>query len=730
MTLLTATATPAAAPGTGPGADRAPAKPLSERLADAVRAGDEARLGELSPHAGCLLPLLHALGWIRCEREILEALPHFSDTIDLTTLRNMMVDLGYRSDPVDTDSRALPEDMLPCLFAARDGGLYVIRQGDDAGRLLAWDAHARAECLLDAPLKGTAYVFTDTRATHVVAPERPDEPWFAMLARRFRHLIRHLLAITLLLNVIALTVPLYIMTVYDRIIGTRDMVAVPAFLLGIGFLLAVEFALRWLRARILGIAGSRIDYLVGTETLRQILALPPIMTERTSITSQLARLRQFDSVREFFSGPTAQLVLEAPFVLLFIIAIGILGGWLAAIPLLAGAVFALLTAAALTSLRRLTRHAGASKTNREQSLMETLSGLRELKSLGAETIWHERFRETSADTAAAHLRTANAQATLQAVTTGITRLAGTLVIFVGAVEVIEGTITVGALVAILALLWRVLGPLQALCLTYVRFEQIVQGVRGIDQLMRLKTERATGRSIMIRSDVQGAVKFDRVSFRYSRDADPALIGVSFDVEPGEFVVVTGPNSSGKSTLLKLICGLYAVPSGTVSIDGVDTRQFNADELRRLIAYLPQHPRLFHGTLAQNLRLRNVLATDEDLRRACAAAGVLEDVLAFPHGLETRIGDHTTRALSNGLIRGLCLARTLAGRAPILLLDEPTAGVDRVRDAALTEQFSKLKGSVTVIMVSNRPSHLALADKVIEMQNGMINAIAYPRGRPS
>ncbi|MEM9386347.1 MAG: ABC transporter transmembrane domain-containing protein [Pseudomonadota bacterium] len=703
---------------------RAPYKPLSEKIADAIRAGDYERLGELSPYAGCLLPLLHALGWVTCDRDILEALPHFSDTVDLVTLRNMLVELGYRSDPLDIDTHTVPRDMLPCLFSTHRGHLYVLKEQSEFG-VRAFCSQRRTDVLLDAPLKGTAYLFTDTHVTHAVVPERPDEDWFGMLLRRFQGLIKHLLGTTLLLNVIALAVPIYIMLVYDRLIGTRDVTAVPAFMLGITFVLAVEFGLRYLRAKMLGITGSRIDYLIGTETVRQILSLPPIMTERSTITSQLSRLRQFDSVREFFSGPTANLVLESPFVLIFVIVIGILGGWLAAIPLLAALAFALVTGAALPRVRELTRHAGAAKTNREQSLMETLNGLRELKSLGAEAIWHERFRETSADTAMAHLRTADEQASLQAVTTAMTKLAGTVVIAVGASQVIEGTITVGALIAILALLWRVLGPLQALCMTYVRFEQILMGVQGINQLMRLNSERHRGRSVMIKEDCQGAIRFDRVSFRYSREADPALIGVSFTIEPGEFVILRGQNSSGKSTILKLIGGLYAVPSGTVSIDGVDTRQFNTDELRRLIAYMPQHPRLFHGTLAQNLRLKNILATEQDLRAACEAAGVLDDVLALPGGLEVRIGDHTTRVLPNGLIRGMCLARTLLRPSPILLLDEPTAGVDRVRDRQLTEQFRKLKGKMTVVMVSNRTSHVALADKVIDLANGMISSISKP-----
>ncbi|MEO0972445.1 MAG: peptidase domain-containing ABC transporter [Pseudomonadota bacterium] len=703
---------------------RAPYKPLSEKIADAIRSGHYDRLGELSPCAGCLLPLLHALGWDTCDRDILEALPHFSDTVDLVTLRNMLVDLGYRSDAMDTTTHAVPQEMLPCLFADLSGNLYVLKEHTPDG-VLAFDAQQRQTALLNDASRGTAYLFTDTHVTHAVVAERPDEDWFGMLLRRFQGLIRHLLGATLLLNVIALAVPIYIMLVYDRLIGTRDVTAVPAFVIGISFVLAVEFCLRFLRARMLGLTGSRIDYLIGTETVRQILALPPIMTERSTITSQLSRLRQFDSVREFFSGPTANLVLESPFVLLFIIVIGVLGGWLAAIPLLTVLVFFVVTGAALPRVRELTRHAGSAKGNREQSLMETLNGLRELKSLGAEAIWHERFRETCADTAMAHLRTADAQATLQAVTTGITRLAGTAVILIGANQVIEGNISIGALIAILALLWRVLGPLQALCMTYVRFEQILLGVRGINQLMKLKPERHRGRSVMIKSQVQGAITFDRVSFRYNRESDPALIGVSFTIEPGEFVVVRGRNSSGKSTILKLICGLYAVPSGTVSIDGVDTRQFDTDELRRLIAYMPQHPRLFHGTLAQNLRLKNIQATEQDLREACAAAGVLEDVLALPGGLEVRIGDHTTRTLPNGLIRGMCLARALLRPSPILLLDEPTAGVDRTRDQQLTEQFRKLKGQMTIIMVSNRASHVALADKVLDIENGMISSITQP-----
>lgn len=696
---------------------------LSEQLAAAIRENDFERIAQTSRYAACLMPLLSALGWRSYAHDIIESLPHFANHLDLVDLRNMLVTLGYESDALSVKLPEINPDLLPCLFVSNRDDIYVVTE-IDGEQLCYFDATRCTDVTGNLRAAGTAYVFTDLRATHAVST-KPSADWFPNLMRRFKSLIKHLLAMTALLNLIALAVPLFIMTVYDKVIGTNTFDTLPYLAGGMVFALAIELAVRLLRARTLGLVAGRLDYIIGVETFRQLVFLPPLMTERSTVASQLSTLKQFDSVRDFFTGPTAALALELPFVLLFVGAIWVLAGPLAVIPLAVLAVYGAFAALWIPSMNQKVMHAGAARTAREHMLMETMAGLRELKALGAEAVWCERFRETLADTLTALYRTATSQAVLESVTYSLMTLSGVAVLGLGTLQVMEGDMSIGALIAVMALMWRVLGPIQGLFLAYVKFDQIAGGIKTIDNLMRLDTESTSGKSALLSPTIRGAVRFERLSFRYGAKADPALLGVSFSVKPKDFVAILGDNGSGKSTVLKLIAGMYTAQSGSVSIDEIDTRQFNPNDVRRLIAYVPQNPVLFHGSIAQNLRFKNLMATDADLERAAEQAGILEAIRSLPDGFGTHIGDNATDRLPSGLIHGLCLARAFVRPAPIVLLDEPGASLDRESDLVLMQQLKRLRGKHTVIMISHRPSHIRLADHAVLMKEGMVRHIGPP-----
>ena len=697
--------------------------PLSEQIAEAIRNDDWDDISNVSPVAACLMPLLEALGWRAYGNDIIESLPHFSQHLDLTDLRNMLVSLGYESDSVRASLSAIEVEMMPCLFEAHTGELYVLLD-TDGDEITYFDANSRQRITASLRMRGTAYVFTDTHATHAVS-QQPAADWFSDLVSRFRGLLKHLLAMTALLNLLALAVPLFIMTVYDKVIGTKVVDALPYLAGGMVLVLVVELGLRLLRARTLGLVAGRLDYLIGVETFRQIVFLSPLMTERSSVAAQLSTLKQFDSVRDFFTGPAANLLLEAPFVMLFIFVIWLLAGPMALVPITMLVIYALFALLWLPAMNGRVLHAGTARTARQHMLMETMSGLRELKALGAEAVWRERYRETTSDTLTTLYRTATSQAVLESVTYSLMTVAGVAVLGFGTLQVMAGELSIGALIAVMALVWRVIGPIQSLFLAYVKLDQILAGVRTLNQLMKLPTERTTGKSALLSPTVEGAVRFDRLSFKYSPNADPALLGISFEVRPKEFVAILGNNAGGKSTLLKLIAGMYSAQSGSAYIDDIDTRQFNPMDLRRLIAYVPQNPILFHGTISQNLRFKNVMATDEDLRQAAADAGVLDAIENLPDGFNSRIGDNATDRLPSGLVHGITLARAFVKAAPILLLDEPGGSLDRESDSILIERLKHLKGKRTILLVSHRPSHFRLADRALVLDQGMLRFSGTP-----
>ena len=435
--------------------------------------------------------------------------------------------------------------------------------------------------------------------------------------------------------------------------------------------------------------------------------------------AQLSRLKQFDSVRDFFTGANASIALELPFVFLFILVIAILAGTIALIPLAMVAAYLVLGLIWLPSLDSRIKRSGKARNDKQRMLIETLSGRREIKAIGGETTWWQRFREISGEAVLSNHETFLSSNIMSSVTQGLMTLSGVSVLGLGTLRVLEGEMSMGALIAVMALVWRVLSPLQSAFLSFSKFEQTSKAIRQINKLMQLKPERHNGQSGLMMSRIEGRIRVDRISFRYGPDQDPALLGVSFDVQPGEMLAIVGNTGSGKSTILKLIAGMYRPQAGSLAIDDMDVRQLNSLDLRRAIAYVPQKTKMFHGTIAQNMRLNNGLATDREIEEAAREAGILDDIRRLPDGFDTRIGDNTTNRFPPGFLRGLSMARAFVSPARILLLDEPGASLDQESDRRFIEQLKLLKGRRTIIMVSHRPSHIRLADKVIMLDQGSV-----------
>ncbi|BBB25128.1 peptidase domain-containing ABC transporter [Amphritea japonica] len=691
----------------------------SEQLADDLRNHNETAFKKVSPFSSCLLPLLRELGWNNYAKELIEALPHFSEQIDLIDVRNMLATLGYESTPVKTSVSDLKKELYPALFIS-DNNRVLLLQGLEDETVFFYDPESDSyETSTALDLQGTAYLFTDNHAHHGSNTPELTNDWFGSLLQRFNKMIIHLLGMTFIINLAALLVPLFIMVIYDKVIGAKSAETLPFLITGAAILLAADLGLRYLRAKLLGVTAGRLDYLIGVETFKRMLYLPPLYTERSTVAAQLSRLKQFDSVRDFFTGPSAAIALELPFVILFLIVIGILGGVIALIPLAMVIGFIMLGLFWMPMLNSKIMRAGKARTDKQRIIMQTVAGRKEIKSIGGETVWWERFRENSGESVLSNYQTFLSNNVMNNLAQGMMTFTGVAVLGVGTMQVMAGDMTIGALIAIMALVWRVLSPLQSAFLSFSKFQQTIKAIRQINQLMKLRNECSNGKSGLILEKLKGDIRIERVSFRYGPDRDPALLGVSFQIKPGEMVAISGNTGSGKSTLMKMIAGMYAPQAGSLQLDGMDLRQLNAMDLRRAIAYVPQQIHMFHGTIAQNIRLNNSLATDKQVRDAAAEAGVLDEIMALPEGLDTRIGDTTIDRMPPGFLRSLSMARAFVSPAKILLLDEPGASLDDESDKRFVEQLNKIKGSRSIIMVSHRPSHIRLADKAILMEQGAV-----------
>ncbi len=664
--------------------------------------------------AQCLRPFLKALAYRGGELAVTEATPHFQSGMDIADLRTSLVNLGYTTErvarrPVDIDHR-----LMPCLHEEPESGRVVVLLGEASGAIFAFvDGHQRALTPAEAAQNGFAYF------ARPVDSRLPRRSWTSALFSRFKSFIGQLVAISAVSNVLSIAIPLFVMTVYDRVIASRALDVLPMLLVGIAIAIAVDLYLKTLRSRLLGTMAGRIDYLIGTATFAKLIRLPLSYTDGPAVSAQISRLREFQALRDLFSGPAASAIVDFPFTIIALAVVALVGGWLVIVPAVACIAFAVVGFAGARWLQTYELAQGTAQTNLSNHVTDTTMHHEALKREGAEEVWSHRFRLMSAEAATRASELHDRSSAVEALSQVMNNAAALGVLVVGTLMVLNGSITVGALIATMALTWRILSPAQQLFQTLGRLSRMRSSIQALNQMLRLADEHEAAVPNLARAPRLGRIGLNRVSLRYGKDSDPALVNVSLNVPPGKMIALCGANGSGKSSVLRVVQGLYQPQAGIVAVDGVDIRQLPPKTLRRAIACAPQRTDLFYGTIAQNLRLGDPLANDEALRAAADAVGILDAVDGMPERFNTRIGDVATQTMPPGFLRQLTIARALVRKSPILLLDEPEAMLDEDGAKAVQSLLERLRGQRTVLFTSHRPSYIRLADFAVVMRDGGI-----------
>lgn len=720
-------ATAAVSPGVGDaekGAGTSPGRGFEEGLRVLGRFrkfGHQA----LSEQAACLAPFLSALGWTGQSRHLSEAIPHFVDEIGTFEFRETLANLNIATVPIRIRQDRLLPALLPCLFVPDKGPVRVVmrREVTDEGVFYEiYDGFTRSmrrtQC---TGIRGTAYVTRRVSGTHI---QRDNSTWVAELLVRFRSLVWHVLIATLMINLLSLGMPLFMMAVYDVVIPSGSVMQLGYLAGGVGIAIGLEWLFRRLRSLVMAHAAGRIDYMIGTAGFQQVLMLPISMTENEPLGAQISHLQEFESVREFFTGPLGETIVDLPFVIIALGLVALLAGTLALVPL--AAIFLLILTAMSVSpfIKRTFANSGGTKTRQQRFLIEAVSGMRAIKFAGAERVWIDRFKALSAASAINDFRIAMLNNLIQTTGRIIMLGAGVALVGFGASAVMDETLTVGALVASTALVWRILGPFQSLIMLLNRATQIRSSLRQINHLMKLPPERIAGR-IPPKRTFKGRITFLGVGYRHGPEADPALNGVTFECAPGEVVAITGPNGAGKTTVANLAAGVYKPHMGSVLLDGIDVRQIDPIDIRQNIGYVTQNSEMLYGTVAQNLRLSLPYATDDEMVEAAKTADIHHSIMNLPEGYDTRLTERVVSELPEGFKQKLAIARAVIRRPPILIFDEPGQMLDERGDNAFIDAVKRLRGHSTVIINTHRPSHMRAADRLIVLNAGRLQFNGSP-----
>lgn len=668
--------------------------------------------------SNCFSLLLKLLNARHSAREIAEVLPYYEEHMDLSEFLNSLARLGFKATMVPCALADIPESALPCLFVPTGGSSFVVLGRVGAGVRVTTSIDQEPYLHTNALLTGHAYFI---HPVDIAANER--QPVHVVLRRFSAQFLQSGVA-ELFAGLLLVTSPLFSMAIYSAVIpsGATDTL----LYLGVGTALAVALSFLFTRYRIaiLSAVTGRIDFLFGTMVTGQLLKMPVSYTEGASVGAQTARLHGFEAIRDMFSGPLATTILDLPVTLVFLIVLALINPMALLVFVGVIAAYAFLYLIYEPMVSRQSERVGIAVNARSEFLTESAHKMRVIKECGIEQTWFKRFKDISAEASMLMFQAEKTAARIGALSHLFMMLSALMIIAISVPLVISGSIGAGALVASTMLMWRILTPIQMFFSNLRRFNNIKSAVRQIDGLMGIQGERFDTTNAVSRL-MAGKVEFSKVSFRYAQSADPALVGVDFTLRHGQSVALTGPDGGGKSTLIKLLLGLYPPQSGAILIDGIDIRQLTPFEIRRRIGYLPEdRSHMFRATIAQNMRLVRPEASDDDILAALELAGGLEQVLRLPNKLQYRSGDNK-QDLSISTRRKFALARAYLAGASILLLDEPTSGLDPVADQKFAEFLTAVKGKITVIFVSHKPSHIRLADTLMVFENGYLRATGAP-----
>ncbi|KGE77303.1 type I secretion system permease/ATPase [Halomonas salina] len=548
-----------------------------------------------------------------------------------------------------------------------------------------------------------------------------DRHWFWGVIRENRRLYRDVLAGSVVINLFALAMPLFVLNVYDRVVPNHATESLWVLAIGVFVVLCFDLALRLMRGAFVDLAASRADVKLSSSLMSQVLGLR--MSARPSSTGSFAAMLQsFESVRAFIGSATVVGLVDLPFVLLFAAIIALIGPPLV-IPVLVGVVFVLLYAlAAQGKLHELSETTWRASAQRNATLVESISQLETLKALRGESrvqgIWERASAFLSRTTAQLRLISSS----VSSVALWTQHSVAVAVVITGVYLIIAGELTQGGLIAAYLLSSRAMAPVSQAAALLAQYHQASTALRSLDGMMALPVERDEARPYIDRPVVQGELRFDKVAFRYPDEQRDALREVSLTLEAGEKVGVLGRVGCGKTTLHKLLLGLYEPDAGAVRLDGVDVRQYDPVQLRRHFGYVPQDVTLFHGSLRANILAGagSDGVDDESLLRAIRLSGLSGLVDGHPEGIDLDVGERGQR-LSGGQRQQVAIARALVHDPQVLLLDEPTSAMDHSSEEALKASLQEVAAGKTMLIVTHRTSLLSLVDRIVVIDAGRVVA---------
>jgi ATP-binding cassette subfamily C protein LapB len=488
--------------------------------------------------------------------------------------------------------------------------------------------------------------------------------------------------------------------------------------LTIGFAIVVifDFILKLVRAYFVDVAGASIDKEIGASLFDRLLSIR-LELKKGSTGALTGLMRELEALRDFFASATMTAIVDLPFIFLTLALVAIIGGKVVFVPLLMIPIVIIVGLATQPAMDRLSARSMGESLLKQSVLVETIGGLETVKATGAGRLLAKRWESAVDQQSQSGLR----QRLIASIGVTVATSAGTIsyagVVIVGVEMIANQTMTMGGLVACSILAGRAIAPLAQISSLLSRMTSTRTAYRQLNELMEMPPEGPVGEGIRVKQ-VKGRIEFRNVSFRYPGAPEKTLDGISFVIEPGERVALLGRVGSGKSTILRLILGLYPPEEGVIMVDGTDIRQLDVGDLRRNLGVALQESVLLTGSVRENIQLGREEVNDEELLRAADISGTHGFIGAIANGYDLRLADRG-EGLSGGQRQSIAVARALAGRPPVLLFDEPSSAMDPQSETTLIQRLHQEMAGRTMVLVTHRPPLLQLVTRIILVDGGKV-----------
>ncbi len=712
---------------------RPPSEPVesgeTENAADWQINLSEVTRADQDPLLGCLAALTKLFDDPRTPDALIYGLPLEDNKLTPSLFVRAAERVGISARITNRKLENIPDVVLPCVILLNGRRACVLLQRDNGRAKVIFPETGEGTDSL--PLKELEDLYVGyailTRPNFKYRVDKDEKllqrtgSWFWGTMWQFWPTYVQVLIAAFLINSFALASPLFIMNVYDRVVPNRALETLWVLAIGVITVIGFDLLLKTLRAYFVDNAGKRADVLLSSRIFEQVLNLQ-VKARPASAGAFANHLREFETLRDFFTSVTVTALVDLPFLAIFLFIIYLIGGPLFIVPAVAIPIVLFVGLFLQWPMRRAVAKTSEEAAQKHGVIIETISALDTVKSMGIEghmqKEW-ERFVGKTAQTSVAARFFAGlginlSAAAMQLVTVGVVVYG---VILMGEPD---SSITVGALIACTILTGRTMAPLGQIAGLLTRLNQAMVALKGLNKIMSLPVERGAEKRQLSRPNIRGDIEFKDVTFKYPGSDLPSLSNVSFKIRAGEKVGIIGPVGSGKTTISRLLINLYEPDEGAVLIDGTDIRQIDPSDIRRSIGSVMQDITLFQATVRQNITMGHPQADDEMILNAAKLSGVHDFISKHPHGYDLHVGEKGA-TMSGGQRQAIGLARAFLPNPPILMLDEPTSSMDLNSERRLIARLKNYMEGKTVLLVTHRTSLFSLVDRIIVLGNGKVAA---------